>query len=134
MSDEPIDVDAFRTISRTTLDMIVRDIPWMRVIPSLHKVLCHGWQFIERNDKRGLNILSEEALEGKQGHARTIRKFNCYQGDTPTNLRQCHLHLQLESDPNLVEPFMGKTKSKRKFDPENKDYEVLIASKRKKTV
>ena len=135
MSNEPIVVRAYRAISRVTLDIIVREIPWMRVIPSLHKVLCHAWQFIERNDSRGLNVLSEEALEAKQGYARRIRKFNCFQGNTETNLQQCHYGLQLESDPVLVGPVMGKTvksKSKHKFDPADRNIVALIDSKRRK--
>ncbi|KAL5266846.1 hypothetical protein ACHWQZ_G004030 [Mnemiopsis leidyi] len=70
-------------------------------------VLCHGWEFIERNDSTGLNILSEEALESKHPRARNIRNFNCYQGNTDVNLLQCHQHLQLESDPVLVKNKMG---------------------------
>ena len=135
MSDEPIVVAAYRAISRVTLDIIVREIPWMRVIPSLHKVLCHAWNFIERNNSRGLNTLSEEGLEAKHASARRIRKFNCFQGNTETNLQQCHYHLQLESDAVLVGSVMGKTvksKSKRKFDPEDRNYVALIDSKRQR--
>ena len=135
MSNEPINVPAYRAISFVTLDIIVREIPWMRVIPSLHMVLCHGWEFIERNNSTGLNILSEEALESKHPRARNIRNFNCYQGNTDVNLLQCHQHLQLESDPVLVKNKMGKTfksKSKRHFDPTDRNYVALIDSKRKK--
>ena len=135
MSNEPIVVPAYRAISRVTLDIIVREIPWMRIIPSLHKVLCHAWQFIERNDSRGLNVLSEEALEAKHAPARRIRMFNCFQGDTEINITQCHCHLQLESDPELVGEAMGKTvktASKRKFDPTDRNFVALIDSKRKK--
>ena len=137
MSNEYIVVPAYRAISRVTLDIIVREIPWMRVIPSLHKVLCHAWQFIERNDCKGLNITSEEALEAKQGYARRIRKFNCFQGNTEINLRQCHQSLQLESDPVLVWSHMGKTvksKGKHKLDPDDPNVVALIDSKRRKVL
>ena len=58
----------------------------------------------------GLVKWSEEALEAKQGHARNIRKFRCFQGDLVENLKQWHQQLQLQSDLVLNKKFAFRSK------------------------
>ena len=63
---------AFHNLARETSLLLATKLDWVKINWTLHGVLHHSCELIEVNDKCGLGMLSEEALESNNKY---IRKF-----------------------------------------------------------
>ena len=85
--------------------------PWISITPTLHKVIAHSWEVIERNDGYGLGTLDEAGMEACNKVLRNIRiklSRKCSQDD---NLQDIINRMWVTSDPvvnverSKVKPF-----------------------------
>lgn len=69
--------------------------------PTVHKILGHGWELIEKNDGKGLGMLSEGGIEACNKLLRRFRISLSRKCDQLTNLTDCINRLFIRSDPVL---------------------------------
>ena len=69
-STEPVDIYAFKLLTQQTNILIASNFPWVQINFTLHGVLHHSSELIERHDGKGLGALSEEALEANNKYVR----------------------------------------------------------------
>ena len=50
-----------------------QQVSWIRITPTVHKVLAHSWELIAHNDGVGLGALDESGLKGCNKILRNIR-------------------------------------------------------------
>ena len=62
-SNNIIEIDKFLTLCNKTYTNILSNFKWADITPTLHKVLAHAPELIEKNLCLGLGKLSEEGLE-----------------------------------------------------------------------
>ena len=59
-SKKKIDLQKYNKLCKDVSLKIVQEFPWVRISESIHRVLCHSGEFIERNQGKGLGGHSEE--------------------------------------------------------------------------
>ena len=62
-SDHPVDIERLESSLNSLYLYIVTEFPWARVSESLHALLGHGAEFVQRNGNVGLSTLSEQGSE-----------------------------------------------------------------------
>ena len=75
--------------------------PWISVTPTLHKVVGHSWEVIERNDGFGLGILDESGMESCNKIVRSIRTKLSRKCSQDANLKDIINRLWVMSDPGV---------------------------------
>ena len=78
-----------------------KDVTWISVPPSLHKLLAHSWELIEMNDDRGLKCFDESGLEANNKVLRSIRLKLSRKTSQSDNLEDVINRLWLGSDPKV---------------------------------
>ena len=58
-SKKPIQLNFFKQYCIATYQFLIKSFPCTSVTPTVHKVLAHGWELIEKNDGCGLGSLDE---------------------------------------------------------------------------
>ena len=92
---------------------VQRDLPgpWISITPTLHKVIGHSWEVMERNDGYGLGILDESGMESCNKVLRNIRTKLSRKCSQDANLKDILNRLWVMSDPGVdaerhtVKPF-----------------------------
>ena len=97
--DHKIDINAFRDLCKNTYLDILIHLKWVVLTPTVHKVLAHAPELIERNMCMGLGHLSEEGLEACNKIMRRIRTHWTLQKDDDSNLKDLLRKMWLISDP-----------------------------------
>ena len=67
-SKDDIIVDIYKQLCIETYNLILNnfnnsEIHWINISPTLHMLLAHSWELIEKNSNRGLGEYSEGGLE-----------------------------------------------------------------------
>ena len=98
-SKEKVRVDRLKAVCTELYVLILENLPWVSITPTVHKLLGHSWEFVLENEERGLGSLDESGLEGCN---KIIRRFRttlsrkCSQAD---NLIDVFSRLWVNSDP-----------------------------------
>ena len=74
---------------------------WIRISPSLHKVLVHSWELIKNNNGFGLGSLDEEGLEANNKILRSSRINLVRKTSQLANLTDVLNRMWLSSDPGI---------------------------------
>ena len=97
--DELIDIDKFSTLCKDTYQLIIDTFPWVSITPTLHKVLAHSPELIERfNGGRGLKSFSEEGLEACHKYIRRYREQLARKISFEANLKDVFVRLISQSN------------------------------------
>jgi len=97
------DLATFKSFCLDLYTFILMNYPPPRcyMSPTVHKILGHGWELIEKNDGHGLGGLSEGGLEACNKLLRRFRTTLSRKVDQLTNLTDCIHRLWTRSDPVL---------------------------------
>ena len=98
-SDKTIRIDQYKNICKDLNLLLLHEIPWASVTPTLHKVLAHSWELIEMNHQKGLKGLSEEGFEANNKRLRMYREKLSRKNNQISNLEDCFKRLWAGSDP-----------------------------------
>ena len=85
--------------------------PWISITPTLHKVIGHSWELIERNEGYGLGRLDESGMESCNKVLRSIRIKLSRKCSQAANLQDIINRMWITSDPvvnverSKVKPF-----------------------------
>ena len=69
-STEPVEIYAFKSLANKTSVLIATELPWVQINYTLHGILHHSNELIQRNGNHGLGAISEEALEANNKYVR----------------------------------------------------------------
>ena len=72
-SSHKLDVGKLEVLFKSTYEYIVNSFPWISITPSLHKILAHSTEFIDKYNECGLKLYSEECIEALNKHVRHYR-------------------------------------------------------------
>ena len=113
-SKKKIDVDFFKQYCTATYLFLIESFPdkangrnnpnvqprpWISITSTVHKVLAHGWELIEKNNDCGLGSLDESGLESNNKILRRIRTRLSRKTSQSDNLEDTLTRLWLGSDP-----------------------------------
>ena len=101
-SKQKIDVTHFREFCTNTYIFFLEKFESVSVSNTLHKVLAHSPEMIERNDGFGLGSLDESGLEANHKIVRTIRTKLSRKTSQDSNLLDVFNRLHVGSDPQVV--------------------------------
>lgn len=88
-SDKRILVAEYKNVCTKLNLLLLNQVSWASITPSLHKVLAHSWELIEANDETGLKALSEEGFEANNKRLRLYRIKLSRQNNQLNNLTDC---------------------------------------------
>ena len=94
-----IEMSKFRDICISTYLDILINFKWVNLTPTVHKVLAHAPELMERNMCMGLGHLSEEGLEACHKIMRRFRTYWTLQKNDDVNLKDLLKKMWLTSDP-----------------------------------
>ena len=94
-----IDLDLFAALCTKTYIDILTHFKWADLTPSLHKVLAHAPELVDKNMCMGLGDLSEEGLEACHKIMRRFRSCWTLQLNDNANLKDLLRKMWLVSDP-----------------------------------
>ncbi|CAL4120500.1 unnamed protein product, partial [Meganyctiphanes norvegica] len=97
--DHKIDVDKFHTLCTNTYIEIIKNFKWVNLTPTVHKILAHSPELIEKNDCLGIGHLSEEGLEACHKIIRRFRAYWTLQTNDTVNMKDLIKKMWLISDP-----------------------------------
>ena len=100
-SDLKINIAKYKELCTSLYVLILESFPWARITPSVHKLLAHSWELIERNDCRGLKNFDESGLEANNKILRTVRLNLARKTSQNDNLKDCVNRMWLGSDPQI---------------------------------
>ena len=72
-SDKKILVAEYNNICTDLNLLLLNQVSWASIAPSLHKVLAHSWELIEANDETWLKALIKEGFEANNKRLRLYR-------------------------------------------------------------
>lgn len=98
-SSELVNVERYKHFCTGINMSLLRSFPWIRITPSLHKILAHSWELMDMNDAHGLKSLDESGLEGNNKILRKIRTKLARKTSQQDNLTDCLRRLWVSSDP-----------------------------------
>lgn len=105
-----VNVEAFRIYAWETAKIFVSEYPWFYMPQSVHKILIHGADIIEKVSLP-IGMMSEEALEARNKDFRSYR-LNHTRKDSRLHTMEDLLHaLLVSSDPFIT----SKSKSTSKY-------------------
>ena len=97
--DRKIDLEKFQALCTSTYIDVLTHLKWVELTPSVHKILAHAPELIEKNMSMGLGNLSEEGLEACNKIIRRFRTYWTSQVNDDTNLKDLLRKMWLISDP-----------------------------------
>lgn len=105
-----VNIEAFRIYAWNTAELFVSEYPWFYMPPSVHKILIHGADIIEKVSLP-IGMMSEEALEARNKDFRSYR-LNHTRKNSRLNTMEDLIHtLLVSSDPIIT----SKSKSTSKY-------------------
>lgn len=121
-SGEKIDVIKFKDFARKTAEKYVELYDWFYMPSTVHKLLIHGADIIERNDIVPIGILSEEASESRNKDFRKFREHHSQKRSRQHSNQDILNMLVVSSDP-LLSAQRPKLDAKRRqsYFPETVD-------------
>ena len=110
-----IDVDFYGTLAMEIYLKIVETFTWAQVPETIHGLLAHMTELIERNNNTGLGGWSEEGPERMQSSVVDLRKTRARKNDTYNNLKdvQHHAFQQSHGGFYLIEEMMMRQRQQR---------------------
>ena len=127
-SSHKIDTTQLSILCNDTYEFIVVNFHWANITPSLHKLLAHSAELIEKyNNGFGLKNFSEEGLEALNKYVRKFREHLARKFSFEMNIKDILVRLTTQSDPILVNHRLSII-SKKKHD-ENLSHQDLIVDK-----
>ena len=116
-SDKVINVKQYKKICTTLYLLYLKSFPnkhrkvrrqsqkqdetWIRIPPTLHKLLAHSWEQIDMNDDCGLKSFDESGLEANNKVQRSIRLKLSRKTSQSENLEDVINRMWLGSDPRV---------------------------------
>ena len=96
-------IDALETYCKDTYRLLLTSFPRPVCVisPSVHKLLGHSWELIDKNGGMGLGVLSEAGLEACNKLLRNYRTGKARKDSQFHNLTDCQVRLFRRSDPKL---------------------------------
>ena len=94
-----IDLEKFQTLCISTYIHILTHLKWVELTPTVHKVLAHAPELVEKNMSMGLGHLSEAGLEACNKIIRRFRTYWTLQINDDANLKDLLRKMWLISDP-----------------------------------
>ena len=76
-----------------------QQVSWIRITPTVHKVLAHSWELIAHNEGVGLGALNESGLEGYNKILRNVRTNISRKTFQKDNLVDTIKRMWISSDP-----------------------------------
>ena len=98
-SGQKVNLEAYSKLCSDLYLLLIRKLPWVRITPTIHKLLAHSAELIELNSSFGLKGWSEEGLESNIKRLRTIRLNLSRKNNQINNLTDIFKRLWLGSDP-----------------------------------
>lgn len=98
-SGSQINLGRYRAECKNLYIMILTDLWWVNITPTLHKLLAHTADIIEANGGYGLKKLSEEGPEAVNKRVRQIRTNLARKNKQKSNLSDVLNRLWIGSDP-----------------------------------
>ena len=102
---------------------------WANITPSLHKLLAHSAELIEKyNNGFGLKNFSEEGLEALNKYVRKFREHLARKFSFEMNIKDIILRLTTQSDP-VLSKYRLSTVTKTKHDQNvSSSQDILVES------
>ena len=100
-SGEKIDVIKFKDYARKTAEKYVELYDWYYMSSTVHKLLIHGADIIEKNDIVPIGTLSEEASESRNKDFRRFREHHSRKRSRQDSNQDILNMLVVSSDPFL---------------------------------
>ena len=100
-SGEKIDVIKFKDFARKTAEKYVELYDWYYMSSTVHKLLIHGADIIEKNDIVPIGTLSEEASESRNKDFRRFREHHSRKRSRQDSNQDILNMLVVSSDPFL---------------------------------
>ena len=97
--DHKIDIAKLRNLCTETYVHILEHLKWVDLTPTVHKVLAHAPELIEKNLCMGVGNLSEEGLEACHKIIRRFRTSWTLQTSDDANMKDLIKKMWLVSDP-----------------------------------
>ena len=72
-SSRRVDLDNYTTLCTGLYFFLITKLPWVSIMPSLHKLLAYSAKLIQANDGCGLEAFSEEGMEANNKRLRQIQ-------------------------------------------------------------
>ena len=96
-------VESLESFCKETYRLILTSFPQPVVVisPSVHKLLGHSWELVEKNGGMGLGVLTEGGLEACNKILRNCRVGKARKDSQLNNLTDCQARLFRMSDPVL---------------------------------
>lgn len=101
-SGHAVNLERYRAECKKLYLMILKDLWWVSITPTLHKLLAHTGDIIEANDGYGLKKLSEEGPEAINKRVRQIRTNLARKRNQQSNLTDVLNRLWIGSDPMIL--------------------------------
>ena len=101
-SSSEVDLVKYKKSCDELYNLLLTDLSFVSITPTLHKLLAHSAELIEGNGGKGLKNLSEEGLEGCQGELRKIRINLSRKSAQKLNLFDCLGRLWIGSGMYIV--------------------------------
>ena len=73
-SGSPVKLDEYQATCTELYTLLITELSFVSITPTLHKLLAHSGEIIELNGCRGLKSLSEEGVEKCQKKIREVRQ------------------------------------------------------------
>ena len=91
----------YRTICTELYVLMLKELPWISITPTIHKLLGHTWELILENEGKGLGSLDESGLEACNKVLRRFRTTLSRKRSQADNLTDVLSRLWVNSDPIL---------------------------------
>ena len=90
-------------LCKSTYEYIVDNFPWVSITPSLHKLLAHSTELVDKyNNGYGLKLYSEECIEALNKHIRQYRDKLSRKTSFNDNVTDIFARLITQSDTILL--------------------------------
>lgn len=101
--DREININKFSNACKDLyLLLLSPPLEWVSITPTLHKILAHSAELIQRNGGRGLKRLSEEGIEACNKRLREYRVRLSRKDTQVNNITDCLTRLWISSDPEVA--------------------------------
>ncbi|CAF1096979.1 unnamed protein product [Didymodactylos carnosus] len=98
---QPVIVDELKNLTREFCQFVAKELNWIEYNLTVHNLIFHSPELIERNNGIALGELSEEALESCNKDVRNYREFLARKIGHIPNLTDVFNRLFIRSDPVL---------------------------------
>lgn len=119
-SGESVDAEKFRIYAQDTAKRYVSLYPWYNMPTTVHKLLIHGYEIINKA-LLPIGRLSEEAQEAMNKDVRRLREHHAWKGSRKQTMQDIFCGLLLASDPIVSSYRHGQSEAASKLPKEVQD-------------